>query len=405
MSRLNALPSFLLNLSFKLRLSLAVASALIFLLVFLLLPASVRNPALLCVPVVVSTWLFGARGLLLSSAGILLGQWIFYSFSVGSIFVSLPILLSFFIEVFVFMFVGLLVCVLHSNLKRAETDRRQMALAYEKLQQTQQARDQFVANATHELRTSLTSVSGYLDLLDEHGEFLDDETRSLFLRYAREGSDELVSSVNTILETMRSNAEARALQLEPVAVAQVVRETMDHLAPQLVRDHPTCVEIDEQVMVYADRQYLRQVIRNLLSNAFKYSPARSPVTVRAHTVTVAGVPSSPGQICISIEDCGPGIPPAEQAHIFQQFARLERDIASPVQGTGIGLYTSKQLVEEMGGRIWVESSGKAGEGSRFCFLLPRINQRTVSEDNVMLISLPSHNDNRKGLSLRGSPAK
>ncbi len=262
-------------------------------------------------------------------------------------------------------------------------------MAYEKLEETLQARDQFFANATHELRTSLTSVSGYLDLLDEHSEILDDETRTLFLRYAKEGSNELVSSVNTILETMRSNAETRSMQLEPVAVVQVVRETMDHLAPQLVRDHPTRIEIDERVMVYADCQYLRQVIRNLLSNAFKYSPVRSPVTVRAHSVAVEGMPGSSGQICISVEDCGSGIPPSEQARIFQQFARLERDIAGCVQGTGIGLYTSKQLVEEMGGRIWVESSGKAGEGSCFCFLLPDASRRTISEDSTMLISTKS----------------
>ncbi|MBA2677047.1 MAG: HAMP domain-containing histidine kinase [Ktedonobacteraceae bacterium] len=384
MSRLNALPSFVLNLSFKIRLGLTVASALIFLLVFLLLPA----PALLCVPVVVSTWLFRARGLLLCAASLLLTQLIFSSFGFGSIFVSLPALLSFFIEVFLCIFIGLLVSILRSNLERAERERRQLAVAYEKLQEMQQARDQFVANATHELRTSLTSVSGYLDLLDEHSEILDDETRALFLRYAKEGSNELVSSVNAMLETMRSNAETRPMQLEPVEVAQVVRETMDHLAPQLVRDHPTRVDIDEQVMVYADRQYLRQVIRNLLSNAFKYSPSRSPIIVRAHEVAVEGAPGSSGQICISVEDRGPGIPPTEQSRIFQQFARLERDIEGPVQGTGIGLYTSKQLVEEMGGRIWVESSGE--EGSCFCFLLPRASGRAVSEENVMLVSLPSH---------------
>ncbi len=389
MSRLNALPSFLLHASFKIRLSLAVASTLLFLLVFLLLPAPARNPALLYVPVVVSTWIFRARGLLVSTATVLLGQWIFYSLSAGSIFVSLPTLLSFFIEVLVCIFVGLLIYVLRSNLERANTERREMAIAYEKLEQTQRARDQFFANATHELRTSLTSVSGYLDLLDEHSEILDDETRTLFLRYAKEGSNELVSSVNTILETMRSNAETRPTHLELVVVAQVVRETMDHLAPQLVRDHPTCIEIDERVTVYADCQYLRQVIRNLLSNAFKYSPVQSPVTVHAHPVAVEGMPGSSEQICISVEDCGPGIPPSEQARIFQQFARLERDIAGCVQGTGIGLYTSKQLVEEMGGRIWVESSGKAGEGSRFCFLLPAASRRTISEDNAMLISAKS----------------
>ena len=389
MSQLNALPSLLLKSPLKIRLGLAATSTLLFLLVFLLLPAPARNPALLCVPVVVSTWLFRARGFLVCTVGILLVQWTFSRFGADSVSISLPILLSFFIEVFVFICAGLLVSVLRSHLECAEAERRQMAIAYEKLQQTQQARDQFVANATHELRTSLTSVSGYLDLLDEHSEILDAETRAQFLKYAKEGSNELVLSVNTILETMRANAETRPMHLEPVALAQVVRETMDHLAPQLVRDHPTCIEIDEQVMVYADCQYLRQVIRNLLSNAFKYSPVRSPVMVRAYEVAVEGASRSSGQIHINVEDRGPGIPPSEQERIFQQFARLERDIAGPVQGSGIGLYTSKQLVEEMGGRIWVESTGKAGEGSRFCFLLLRAKVATAAEKSIILASLPS----------------
>lgn len=389
MSRFNTLLSFLLALSCKIRLGLAGASALIFLLVFLLLPASARNPAILCVPVVLSTWLFRTRGLLLCAAGLLLAQWTFYGFNAGSIASALPTLFSLFLEALTFVFVGSPICLLRSALERADTDRQQTVAAYEELQGTQQAKDQFVANVTHELRTSLTSVSGYLDLLAEHGELLDEDTRTLFLRYAREGSNELVLSVNTILETMRSNAEMRSMQLEPVAVAQVVHETIDHLAPQLVRDHPTHVEIDERVTVCADRQYLRQVIRNLLSNAFKYSPVRSPIIVRARAVSVNGVPRFCEQICISIEDRGPGIPPSEQTRIFQQFVRLDRDLSGPVQGSGIGLYMSKQLVEKMGGRIWVESSGKAGEGSRFSFLLPLANRPAHTEDNMMLVSLPS----------------
>lgn len=371
MSQLNVLPCFLLSLSSKKRLGLAAASVIISMLVFLLIPAPVRNPALLCVPLALNAWLFRTRGWLISAVGMLLVQWTFYAFSAGSAFLSLPTVFSFLIEALAFVCVGLLVSALRLLLERADTDRQQVAAAYEKLQQTQQVKDQFVANVTHELRTALTSVSGYLDLLDEHGEFLDESTRALFLRYAREGAGELVLSVNTILETIRSNAEARPIQIESVEVAQIVRETMDHLAPQLIQDHPTQIEIDEKVAVYADRQYLRQVIRNLLSNAFKYSPSKSPVTVRAWEVALEGTPHCSGQICIGVQDRGPGIPPSEQAHIFQQFVRLERDLSGPVSGSGIGLYTSKQFVEEMGGKIWVESSGVQGEGSLFCFLLPK----------------------------------
>jgi len=71
-----------------------------------------------------------------------------------------------------------------------------------------------------------------------------------------------------------------------------------------------------------------------------------------------------------VQDAGPGIPPEEIPLLFEKFVRLKRDLAGPTRGTGLGLYLCKQLVEAMGGSIWVESSGRIGEGSRFCFTLP-----------------------------------
>jgi signal transduction histidine kinase len=75
-------------------------------------------------------------------------------------------------------------------------------------------------------------------------------------------------------------------------------------------------------------------------------------------------------VCISVKDSGPGIPQDEIPLLFGQFVRLKRDLRGRVRGTGLGLYISKHLVEAMGGRIWVESTGIPGEGSRFCFTLP-----------------------------------
>jgi len=124
-------------------------------------------------------------------------------------------------------------------------------------------------------------------------------------------------------------------------------------------------------MVWANRKYLCQILRNLLSNVFKYAPKQTPVTISVivqedSTQATTSTPS----VTISIQDAGPGIPLAEQQQLFEKFSRLKRDLASPVRGTGLGLYICKQLVEQMGGRIWVESSGHQGEGSRFCFTLP-----------------------------------
>src|SRR5258708_12369473 len=76
------------------------------------------------------------------------------------------------------------------------------------------------------------------------------------------------------------------------------------------------------------------------------------------------------QVCIRVEDRGPGIPPAELPLLFQQFGRLQRDLAGKVRGSGLGLYISRQLVEAMHGQIWVEGSAKPGEAISFCFTLP-----------------------------------
>ena len=124
------------------------------------------------------------------------------------------------------------------------------------------------------------------------------------------------------------------------------------------------MDVPEQVTVLADEQALRQVLRNLLSNTFKYAPKGTPVSIRA-------VVDERPQVCICVQDAGPGIPPSELPLLFQKFVRLKRDLSGTVRGTGLGLYISKRLIEAMHGQIWAESSGEPGEGSCFCFTLPR----------------------------------
>ena len=96
------------------------------------------------------------------------------------------------------------------------------------------------------------------------------------------------------------------------------------------------------------------------------------IVALSYGLGVAGLwflfPSSP--VCLSVQDAGPGIPAEELPLLFEKFVRLKRDLAGSTRGTGLGLYICKQLVEAMGGRIWVESSGHLGEGSRFCVTLP-----------------------------------
>ena len=118
----------------------------------------------------------------------------------------------------------------------------------------------------------------------------------------------------------------------------------------------------------ANKQYFRQILRNVLSNAFKYAPTGTEVIISAEPYeAVAPAGGAVSQICIRVKDTGPGIPPDELPNLFGQFVRLERDLSGPVRGSGLGLYISKQMVESMGGRIWAESAGVPGQGSCFSF--------------------------------------
>src|SRR5260370_46554 len=232
-------------------------------------------------------------------------------------------------------------------------------------------KDHLLLHLSHEFRTPLTGVRGYLELLKDHLEHLDTPQQAAFLNKALASCNKLALLLDTIMEAMQITNEMKPAKPENLVVAQVLREVVEQLDSQLERDHTLQLGVSEQVTVWADKHYLRQIARNLLSNAFKYAPKQTSVIIRAAIREGAGRETdAPAQVCISVEDAGPGIPPAELPLLFEKFVRVKRDLTGTVRGTGLGLYISKHLVEAMGGSIWVESTGREGEGSRFCFTLP-----------------------------------
>jgi signal transduction histidine kinase len=245
---------------------------------------------------------------------------------------------------------------------------QELRIAHQQLQELDQLKDQFMITASHELRTPLTSVQGYIELIAQYDEQLPPEQRQEFLQKARRSCDELVLLLSNVMDASRLEIEAgiRPALLEPVEVRDAVHNILDLIEPQITQEQrEVYLDIPPGLLVKTDPARLRQILLNISTNALKYSPANTPLMFFARQCV-----DTPLCVQISIADKGNGIALEDQAHLFERFVRLERDINSPIRGSGLGLYISRRLVEALGGRIWIESSGIPGEGSTFHIQLP-----------------------------------
>ncbi|MEO8973364.1 MAG: GAF domain-containing sensor histidine kinase [Ktedonobacteraceae bacterium] len=245
---------------------------------------------------------------------------------------------------------------------------QELRVAHQQLQELDQLKDQFMITASHELRTPLTSVQGYIELIAQYDEILPSEQRQEFLQKARRSCDELVLLLSNVMDASRLEIEAgiRPALMEPVEVQDALQNIIDLIEPQVTQEQrKVYFDIPPGLMVKTDPARLRQILLNISTNALKYSPASTPLMFSARQVV-----DTVSYVIISIADKGKGIAPGEQTHLFERFFRLERDINSPVRGSGLGLYISRRLVEALGGKIWIESSGIPGEGSTFHIQLP-----------------------------------
>ena len=254
--------------------------------------------------------------------------------------------------------------------------RHHIAISYEEQRQLNQLKDQMLLNVNHELRTLMTSIYGYLELLHDHHKQLDAETQELFFKQAIKGCEEFQVHVNVVLNTLKVGNNARPLSIESLSVAHVVTAVLDLFDPTKKHGYTIKHDLSDALFVKADRQSLYQVLRNLLSNDFKYAPQGTTITICALLEKQAETQV----IRIEVKDEGHGIPPTDIPLLFNRFVRLQRDLNSTINGSGLGLYISKQLVEAMQGRIWVESTGIDGEGSCFFIELPAASP-VVQEQN------------------------
>ena len=223
----------------------------------------------------------------------------------------------------------------------------QLAAAFDRMRLRlaglEHARREFIANASHELRTPIFSLGGFLELLDD--EELDEETRNEFLATAREQVGRLTKLATDLLDLSRLDAgrvrlERRRLDLG--AVARSISEEFEAVARANRHSIETAVEGSPRGV--GDEQRTIQIGRILLENALLHTPPGTIVRVRAA--------QSNGRAVLAVEDEGPGIPPGQQEHVFERFYRVDGGVAS---GSGLGLAIARELAELMGGSIEVES--------------------------------------------------
>ncbi|HSH03870.1 MAG TPA: ATP-binding protein [Anaerolineae bacterium] len=244
---------------------------------------------------------------------------------------------------------------------RAEAERAQVA---------ERAKAQFLATMSHEIRTPLNTVVGLTGVLQETD--LDGEQKEL-VNLIQNGGDVLLVLVNDILDFSKMEAGKVRLHEEPFDVESCIKVMMDLVSVQaLSKSIQLSYEIEEEPLwIVGDMVRIRQVLTNLLMNGVKFT-AKGSVSLR---VTVDGQLGEKSWIQFEVTDTGIGIAKEKQALLFKTFSQLDSSMTRIFGGTGLGLAISKQLVELMGGMIWVES--EVGKGSRFFFKIPALRVAPV----------------------------
>ena len=231
------------------------------------------------------------------------------------------------------------------------------AKLYEEIQRLNSKKDEFIGLASHELKTPMTSLNGYLQIIDRS---LNDEDRNKpFIKKALAQIDKLSALISDLLDVSKIEAGKLPFSYTGFSLTQLVDEVVD-LMQYSTKTHNLTVCIDaESLMVYADRQRIEQVIINLISNAIKYSPDASQVNI--------SVSEQNDKAVVTVQDFGMGINADQQERIFSRFYRVD-DLAAHISGLGIGLYISHEIISRHKGELTVES--EPGKGSTFKFVIP-----------------------------------
>jgi signal transduction histidine kinase len=259
-------------------------------------------------------------------------------------------------------FAGLLGGRIGGVVEASRARERERALV-QKLREIDNTKSEFVSMLAHELKGPMTTLIGFSHVLKEQWDEISDEKRHNILEILSKEMDRLARLVSDLLDLSRIEAGTLRYEMRAVDLGELVNGTLE-IHTSLSRHHAfDCRIPDDLPHVWADPDRLRQVLINLMTNATRYSPEGSTVTV---TAAQGG-----DEVAVSIKDEGIGIAPEDSNRVFDKFSAIEKP--SWVQkGTGLGLYITKGIVDAHGGTLEVES--EPGKGTTFTFALKRASE-------------------------------
>jgi signal transduction histidine kinase len=245
------------------------------------------------------------------------------------------------------------------------------AQLYADLQSANIAKTEFVSLVSHELKTPMTSIKGYADLLAKGAVGPINDAQSNFLNTIRSNVSRMATLVSDLSDISRIEAGRMRLEYSSLPINDSIMEVI-HSAQTQVNEKKQTIELrlsDDNPNVWCDHVRLTQILTNLLSNAIKYTPNTGTITISEQQTNNLWDPKgAPEVICVQVSDTGYGISTEDQKKIFQKFFRSEDQNIREAPGTGLGLNITRHLVEMQGGRIWFES--QPGKGTSFYFTIP-----------------------------------
>lgn len=245
--------------------------------------------------------------------------------------------------------------------------------SFEELQELDKMKDEFVSIASHEIRTPLALIKGYSSTLLRFDLKLSAEKQQKFITGIDEAANRLVNLINNLLSVSRIESGRFKINPQPVNVREGIKNAVGGFQGQL-GDHELVLNLpNDDMRARCNRDQFEQVLTNLISNAIKYSPSGGSITLSAKhlpgkAAETAESEASPERIEVRVSDQGSGVAHEHLNRIFEKFYRVETGLTRKTQGTGLGLYICKSIVNSYGGEIWAES--EPNEGTTFVIQLP-----------------------------------